>query len=242
MCGLNAAFGPGEIGQLRVPFIRRDSGEIIGIRFKTGNPTRHKLWPETLEGLHWQLEQRANFRHGEGTDREIVFLTKNGKPLWRITKAGNYSDGVSRQWKRLINRVRKDYPDFPKYSLGKLRKTAATRILMLAGAAEASLVLAHRTISEDELLECYVQVPWEKLYEAQIKFGEEVAPFLKTEQPAFVRQPKNYIGLKKIELIRQLHTAGVPVKEIAKAAKVSKMTVYRQIERFINEPEDTDQC
>lgn len=242
LCGLNAAFGPGEIGQLRVPFIRRESGEIVGIRFKTGNPTRHKLWPETLEGLEWQLDRRASFEHGEGTDREIVFLTESGKPLWRITKAGNYSDGVSRQWNRLVNRVQKDHPDFPDYSLGKLRKTAATRILMLAGAAEASLVLAHRTISEDELLECYVQIPWEKLYDAQERFGEEVAPHLKTDRPAFLRQSKNYIGLKKIELIRELHTAGVPVKKIAKAAKVSTMTVYRQIERFNDEQRSYGQC
>jgi len=231
LLGLNCAFGPGEIGQLRVPFINPDSREIIGIRFKTGNDTRHRLWVESLEGLHWQMEQRARLKKIDDGNQDIVFLTDSGKPLWRKTKAGNYSNGVTRYWTRLVERIQRDNPEFPSYSFGKLRKTAATRILQLADAESASLILAHKTLSEDELLIHYVQLPWEKLYEAQEKFGEAMAPLLQLDRPAFVRPSKTYIGLKKSERIVELHEQGVKKSEIAKALGVSVMTVYRHLDR-----------
>ena len=231
LLGLNCAFGPGEIGQLRVPFINPDNREIIGIRFKTGNDTRHRLWDETLEGLHWHLEQRAGLKKIDDGNQDIVFLTDSGKPLWRKTKAGNYSNGVTRYWTRLVKRIQRDDPEFPSYSFGKLRKTAATRILQLADAESASLILAHKTLSEDELLIHYVQLPWEKLYEAQEKFGKVMSPLLQLDRLAFVRPTKNYIGLKKSEQILELHEQGIKKSEIAEALGVSVMTVYRHLER-----------
>ena len=231
LLGLNCAFGPGEIGQLRIPFIKEDTREIVGIRFKTGNDTRHKLWPETLEGLQWQLSNRLQQKRIDDNGQDIVFLTKNGKPIWRKTAAGNYSDGVARCWSRLIDRVRKDYPEFPEFSFGKLRKTAATRILLLADAESASLILAHGTIGEDELLRYYVQLPWEKLYAAQEQFGKAMAPLLALDRPPFVTPPRTYIGLKKSEQIVEMDRQGIRKTEIAKKLGVSTMTVYRHLER-----------
>jgi hypothetical protein len=231
LLGLNCAFGPGEIGQLRIPFIVEASSEIIGIRFKTGNETRHKLWHETLEGLQWQMKERSKLKKIDANCRDHVFLTDSGTALWRVTKAGNYSDQVSRRWNRLIDRIQRDHADFPSYSLGKLRKTAATRILQLADAESASLILAHGTLSDDELLKCYVQIPWERLYEAQEKFGEAMAPLLRLDRPAFERQPKTYIGLKKAGQITDLHLQGVKKSEIAETVGVSAMTVYRHLQR-----------
>lgn len=234
LLGLNCAFGPGEIGQLRVPFLNFETGEIIGIRFKTGNETRHKLWPETVEGLQWQLEERAKLKKIQQKEREIVFLTDSGLPLWRITKEGNYSDQVSRRWQRLVARIQRDQPDFPSYSLGKLRKTAATRILELADAESASLILAHKTLSDDELLQFYVQLPWQRLYEAQKKFGEAMAPLLELDRSAFERTPKSYIGLRRSEQILELNQKGIKKTEIARRVGVSVMTVYRHLDREVS--------
>ena len=231
LLGLNCAFGPGEIGQLRIPFLNRESGEIVGIRFKTGNETRHKLWPETLEGLNWQLEERSKLKKVAQKEREIVFLTDSGRPLWRITPAGNYSDQVSRRWRRLIERIQRDDSKFPSYSLGKLRKTAATRILELADAESASLILAHKTLSDDELLQFYVQLPWQRLYEAQEKFGAAMTPLLRLDRPAFERRAKTYIGLEKSERIIELDQQGIKKAEIARQVGVSVMTVYRHLNR-----------
>ena len=177
------------------------------------------------------MEQRARLKKIDDGNQDIVFLTDSGKPLWRKTKAGNYSNGVTRYWTRLVERIQRDNPEFPSYSFGKLRKTAATRILQLADAESASLILAHKTLSEDELLIHYVQLPWEKLYDAQEKFGEAMAPLLQLDRPAFVRPAKTYIGLKKSEQIVELHEQGVKKSEIAKALGVSVMTVYRHLDR-----------
>ncbi len=85
----------------------------------------------------------------------------------RQWKKGYISDGGGNIWYRLIRRVRKDHPEFPSYSFNKLRKTSATRILEIADAETASMILAHKTIGEDELLHHYALLPWEKLFEAQ---------------------------------------------------------------------------
>lgn len=231
LLGLNCAFGPGEIGQLRIPFIDFEDRVIDGIRFKTGNDTKHKLWPETVEGLEWQMEQRCGLKKIDDQNQDVLFLTDTGRRLWRVTKAGNYSNGITRYWNRLIERIQHDHKDFPSYSFGKLRKTAATRILKLAGAESASMILAHKTISEDELLQCYVQLPWERLFKAQEEFGEAIAPLLAVDRPAFERPPRIHIGLEKSERIFELDDADVPKTEIAKALKISVMTVYRHLAR-----------
>src|SRR5687768_14222886 len=81
--------------------------------------------------------------------------------MWHHSDKGNTSNGVSNVWDRLCKRVKKDYEDFPNYSFNKLRKTSATRILQIASAEVASMVLAHKTINDDELLENYALIPWE---------------------------------------------------------------------------------
>ena len=47
LLGLNCAFAASEIGQLRTGFLKLDQGTIEGIRFKSGNETRHWLWKQT---------------------------------------------------------------------------------------------------------------------------------------------------------------------------------------------------
>lgn len=44
--------------------------------------------------------------------------------------------------------MRKDRPEFSSYSFNKLRKTSATRILAIADAETASMILAHKAIGE----------------------------------------------------------------------------------------------
>jgi len=40
----------------------------------------------------------------------------------------------------------------------------------------ASLLRAHKTVSEDELLRRYTNLPWEELFVAQRKLEEELMP------------------------------------------------------------------
>ena len=230
LLGLNCAFGAGEIGNLRIPYVKFDTQEIDGIRFKTGNDTRHHLWPETIEGLQWELKRRETLPKSD-KGKDIVFLTeKGGGPLWFKTKAGNYNNGVNKRWDDLLKRVMKDHSNFHRYSFGKLRKTAAIRVIELADAEVASMILAHGIPTEDKVLAAYVTIPWKKLYAAQEKYGETIRPLLKTQRPPFEQPPKNYIGKKALQILEQ-HKNGVPALQIARSLKISTMTVYRHLER-----------
>jgi integrase len=231
LLGLNCAFAASEIGQLRRGFLKLDRSTIEGIRFKSGNDTRHWLWPQTRVGLEWILDQRGHVKASRPDDQDIVFLTERGKPIWHGTKKGHVSDGVSNIWYRLTRRVLKDHPEFPSYSFNKLRKTSATRILEIADAETASMILAHKTIGEDELLHHYALLPWEKLYEAQRRLGEQLAAVMEAGgHDPWAGKTKSYIGLARTKRVAELHDAGEPAPAIAGQLGISVATVYRLLQ------------
>ena len=231
LLGLNCAFAASEIGQLRTGFLKLDQGFIEGIRFKSGNETRHWLWKQTREGLLWVLGERKTAKTNRLDEQDIVFLTERGKPIWHGTENGHVSDGVSNIWYRLVRRVRKDYPEFPSYSFNKLRKTSATRILEIADAETASMILAHKTIGEDELLHHYALLPWNKLYAAQKALEEQLATVLEASGPdPWVMKPKTYIGLARTKKLAELHSAGMSTSAIAEQLGISVATVYRLLQ------------
>lgn len=228
LLGLNCAFAASEVGHLRKGFLKLDQSIIDGIRFKSSNDTRHWLWPQTKDGLEWVLAERLAVRAGRPEHADVVFVTGRGKPLWHATKKGSVSAGVSNVWYRLIRRVQKDHPEFPSYSFNKLRKTSATRILETADAETASMILAHKTIGEDELLHHYALLPWEKLFTAQRKLGEHLATILEAGGPdPWTRRVRSYLGLAKVKKLKDLRAQGVSPMEIARDLKISVATVHR---------------
>jgi len=239
LLGLNCAFAASEIGQLRIGFLKLDQGLIEGIRFKSGNETRHWLWKQTREGLEWVLNQRNAFKSKLSEARDVVFLTDHGKPIWHATEKGNVSDGVSNIWGRLIKRIRKDQPDFPSYSFNKLRKTSATRILEITNAETASMILAHKTISDDDLLHNYALLPWSKLYEAQKTLEERLASVLEAGGlDPWKAKPKTYIGLAKTKKVSKLRNAGMSTKSIAEQLGISLPSDYRLLQ--VNTARETE--
>jgi hypothetical protein len=228
LLGLNCAFAASEIGQLRTGFLKLDQGIIEGIRFKSGTETRHWLWQQTRDGLSWVLSRRIAGNTGRRDDQDVVFLTERGRPIWHGTEKGHVSDGVSNIWYRLVRRVHTDHPGFPSYSFNKLRKTSASRILEIADAETASMILAHKTIGEDDLLHHYALLPWQKLYAAQRAFEEQLVPVLEAggTDPWAVR-PRSYIGLAKTRQVVGLRGDGMPASSIAKQLGISVATVYR---------------
>ena len=121
--------------------------------------SRHYIWACNLKRLADVVGDRK-----AGT----VFIAPDGQDLYRTSANGNSVDGISKAWEdHALNRIRKLDTTFPRYSFGKLRKTAATMLLAKADPHVASMLLAHKTVSDDELLTAYANLPWEKLYEAQ---------------------------------------------------------------------------
>ena len=138
-----------------------------------------------------------------------MFLTRAGEPISHPTEKGHVSDGMSNIWYRLVRRVRKDHPEFPSYSFNKLRKTSATRILEIADAETASMILAHKTISEDDLLHHYALLPWEESYVAQRTLEEQLAHVLEAGGPnPWTMKTKTYIGLAKTKKVAELTVPG----------------------------------
>ena len=81
------------------------------------------------------------------------------------------------------------------------------------------MILAHKTISEDELLHHYALLPWERLYVAQRAFEEQLATVLEAGGPdPWAAQPKSYIGLAKTKKVAELRSAGVSASVIADQA------------------------
>jgi hypothetical protein len=220
---LNCAFGSDQLGRLQTTWIDLTRGRIDGERFKAGTESRHELWKICVEGLKWYMDE---FRRKKG----LLFLTDKGDAVYHHTVTGNVLDGFSRRWSDLIRRIRKDLPDFPKYSFGKIRKTAATEILRLAGPDTASMLLAHKTISDDELLGRYAKNHWEKLFNAQRQLEIELKEVFLAAGPApFQPRPKTYIGLHKDNQIIELWNSGNSARQIAKILDVSRSTVYKHL-------------
>lgn len=156
---LNCAYGADQLGRLQIEWLDLENQKVKGARVKRATASRHYYWACNVARLREHIGDRT-----KGT----VFINEAGEPIYRISENGNSLDGITRAWEqRLYPRIRKFKPEFPRYSFGKLRKTAATLVLEKADPHIASMLLGHKTISDDELLTAYAKLPWEKLYEHQ---------------------------------------------------------------------------
>lgn len=226
---LNCAYGADQLGRLQTTWIHLEESLIDGRRMKADTVSRHYLWKINVEGLEWYLSGKK--RDG------VVFIAASGKAVYHEADSGSVIDGFANRWNDLIRRIRKDKGDtFPKYSFGKIRKTAATEILRLADPHIASMLLAHHTVSEDELLRRYANLPWKDLFAAQRKLEEELKPvFDAAGSDPFGKKPKTYIGVHKTKAIFELHELGYSAYEIAEQLGTTASTVYRHLHaRFGN--------
>jgi hypothetical protein len=93
------------------------------------------------------------------------------------------------------------------------------------------MILAHKTISDDELLENYALIPWEKLFAAQEQYRREIDDVLSAGcGKPWEEKRKTYIGLKKTKLIFELDAAKVPASTIASDLDIDVATVYRHLQ------------
>lgn len=222
---LNCAYGADQLGRLRTEWLDLDGAKIDGERLKVDSISRHHLWTVCVDGLRWYLSKHK--------PNGPVFVAPSGNPVYHESENGNVIDGFANRWNDLIKRIRKDKgEEFPKYSFGKLRKTAATEILRLADPHIASMLLAHKTVSDDELLRRYANLPWDNLYDAQRRLEQEMAPVFEAAGPdPFKSKPKTYIGVGKTKAILDLEAEGLTPPQIAEQLGVTSATVYRHLQR-----------
>jgi integrase len=102
--GINAGFGPTDLGLLRLSNLDFEAGWVSLARSKTGAPRRCPLWPETSKALKAALAVRPEPKSPD--DAECIFITKYGRPFTpkaSLTEEGKKSNGspISSEFQKL---------------------------------------------------------------------------------------------------------------------------------------------
>jgi hypothetical protein len=240
------------IGQVQLntahPFAKRlgiESSDrhsfITRMRVKTSVYGEWLLWPETVPALQWaqrRRERQTTITRGRDagtlippTPESRLILSDDGTPLVKQSAAGHRTSRIANIWDSgLLNRIRRDYPDFPTLSFGKLKKTADDRIRYIAGDEVGSLFVCHGN-PVDDLLEAYSNRPFGRLFAAIRTLREEWAKVFEY-QPEWPDERKKggaNLSLGQIDLIERLLDEGkLSVIEIANEARTTRATVYRR--------------
>jgi hypothetical protein len=182
---VNCAFGASEVGQWHTRdyqlFAKHPYAEvlditstdadswIVGKRPKTGIYGEHLLWEEVARAVKPFLDGRA-----------VLPMTKRGEP-WYRTHSKNAQSQFGNWWageNGLLERVREHHADFPKLPFGSLRDLLPNILRREYSDEVASLALQHGKLSGDDLLKCYANLPYRRLFEATRQLRTMFEPFL----------------------------------------------------------------
>jgi hypothetical protein len=166
---VNCGFGASEIGQISTEhFVLRKKhpyAETIGFfstekdswitsaRPKTSCYGEHLLWEKVAQAVEPFLD-----------GREVLPINKDGS-TWYKPHSTNAQQCFCNWWVRLLDKVIADNPDFPRLPFGSLRDTLPDVLRAKYSEEEASICLQHGS-REDDLLKCYANVPFHKLFAA----------------------------------------------------------------------------
>ena len=181
---VNCAFGQSEIGQWKtrrvqlftkhpheaeIDYKSTDSDSwIVGPRPKTKLYGEHLLWEEVANALKKHITDK----------NEYIWITRTGKPIYKHYSKQPASE-INKWWdKTLMPKVQNDHPEFPKLPFGSLRDVLPNILTRDYGQDVASLALQHKTFKEDELLKCYANLPFKRLFSATTELREMFKPML----------------------------------------------------------------
>jgi hypothetical protein len=179
---INCAFGASEVGQwnsnrysirkthphakiLGIQSTDNDSW-VVGPRPKTGVYGEHWLWPTVADAV-------APFLDG----RSVLPITGRRTP-WYRTHSSNPQSKFNRWWSALLDRVKKQHADIPRLPFGSLRDVLPDVLRREFSDEVASMCLQHGRLGEDELLKCYANVPFRKLFDATKQLESYFRPLL----------------------------------------------------------------
>lgn len=209
---------------------RRNKSKVYG---------EFRLWPHTIEILRWAVRRRDRICERLGIDRQNIFMTEKGFLCHRLTAGTkNRSQIFANKWRQLIERVRKDHPQFPNYSFKSLRKTAGNFMREAAGGEVAAVFLMHgKPVKTDDLLDLYTNRPFGKVFEGLLKVQAKLKPMFDAAPAEICDQPmQQYTTMKVREQIVVLKKAGKTVTEIMAATGKSRPTILRTLNRLYFKP------
>ena len=179
LLGLNCGFGVAEIASLLVGEVVLFRGhderhqEILGyqttnadsfikrIRRKNGVYGEHLLFPQTVAAMQWTLQRRS--KHPEFRPESVLLLNDKGIPYDRPTKGDHRNQQIPNRFAEIVRRVKRDHPDFPSLSFGKLRKTAGDLIRRFADGEIHAVFMCHgQPVATDNLTDVYSNRPFER--------------------------------------------------------------------------------
>jgi hypothetical protein len=143
-----------------------DDSWVVGPRPKTRKYGEHWLWPAVADAV-------AQFLDG----RPVLPLTGRRTP-WYRTHTANPQSKFNRWWSALLDRVEKQHADFPRLPFGSLRDVLPNILRREFSGEVASMCLQHGELGEDELLKCYANVPFKKLFDATRQLESVFRPLL----------------------------------------------------------------
>ncbi len=184
---VNCAFGASEVGQfptsgyslftahphadkLGIASTEADSW-IVGNRPKTQVYGEHLLWSAVARAV-------APFLDG----RPVLPMTNKGKPWYRTLSKNNQS-GFANWWGTLQAKIKAHHPDFPSLPFGSLRDLLPNILRQEFGNEVADICLQHGDPTEHNLLKCYTNVPFGKLFDATRQLEPMFKPFLDEIKP-----------------------------------------------------------
>ncbi len=179
---VNCAFGASEVGKWNAnlysihkkhPHAERigiestdDDSWISGKRPKTQVYGEHLLWPEVADAVKPFLDGRP-----------VLPITNQGT-AWYRPYSGNAQTKFNNWWNDLLGRVTKRYSDFPQLPFGSLRDLLPDILRREFSDEVAEICLQHGQPSDDDLLKCYANVPFKRLFDATRQLENEFRPFL----------------------------------------------------------------
>lgn len=226
LLSLNCAYGADQLGRLQVRHVHLGDKRSYINRIRRKKKTRsiHLLWEPTIKAIQWVLSWRPM------TEHDILLVNERGKPYWYKTQNGNRAPQIPNIWYRLLDRVCKSHPSFPRLGFNSMRDTSGQMIRDIAGEETASLHLAHKHQSRDENLRHYTNPVRKRHFKALRKMERKLAVVFAALGPElFAERRRNYIGLEKVKQIQELHEKGTPIMAIARQLSISQGTVYRHL-------------
>lgn len=253
LLGVNCGFGMAETTSLFVGEVSLFLGhekrhqEILGyqttdadsfikrIRRKNGVYGEFILFPQTVEAMQWALARRA--KQPEFRPDSRLLLNDRGDPYDKPTRSENRNQQIPNRFADLIRRVRIDERDFPRLSLGKLRKTAGDLVRRFADGEVFGVFMCHgQPVRTDDLADVYSNRPFGKVFDAIRRVQDYLKPMFDAAGPTpFKPQPQAYTSRKTRDKMLQLHDQGQTVRQIAESVGKSRMTVHRHLARLLAE-------
>lgn len=250
LLGLNCGFGVAEIASLLVSEVVLFRGhderhqEILGyqttnadsfvkrIRRKNGVYGEHILFPQTVAAMQWALERRR--KHPDFRPEAVLLLNDKGEAYDRPTKGNHRNQQMPNCFADLVRRIKRDHPDFPSLSFGKLRKTSGDLIRRFAGGEIHAVFMCHgQPVTTDNLTDVYSNRPLGKVFKAIRDVQEYLQPVFVAAGAAPFKSRLSQMAYRSEthDRIVELCSQGRSVAEIAVEVGRSQVAVRNHLRR-----------